>query len=326
MTAGSQTDLVFVADLGGTHLRAALVDRAGNIRYQLKQLTPRAHRPDEIVEALAAAAQECEQQVAAVGDIKAVSVAVPGTVNVEGGVVLTAPNLPCLDGFHLAAALDHKLHWPAVLENDANAAAVGEHWQGAGRGSDSIVCITLGTGVGGGIVLHGEVWRGADDSAGEIGHMALDPFGGVPCPCGSRGCLEVYASATAIVRMTRENQPHFSATSLEVNEGLTAADVYEAGRRGDELALEVFRLMGVYLGTGIASLVNILNPDTIVVGGGVANGWDLFEQHMRQQVNERAFPLPARRVKILRSLCGDNAGLLGAARLAFLSLNSRSNE
>ncbi len=310
--------LVFVADLGGTHLRAAAVDRRGQIQFQLKRSTPQAEKPNELVRALVTAAREIEQGIAGkTGSLTATSVAVPGTVDVAEGVVIKAPNVPCLDGFRLAAALESELDWPATLENDANAAAVGELWQGAGRGYQSIICITLGTGVGGGIILDGELWRGANGSAAEIGHMALDPFAGVPCACGSRGCLEVYASATAIVRMTREAVPRYPNSILHTSENLNSEAVYEAGVQGDELALEVFRRMGVYLGIGIANLINLLNPEIIVVGGGVANGWSLFEQHMRQQVIERSFSLPASSVKILRAECGDDAGLLGVARLAF---------
>jgi glucokinase len=311
-------DLVFVADLGGTHLRAALIDRCGTIRHQLKTSTPRAQKPDEIVRALVTAARECERQTRETqARIIRISVAVPGTINAAEGVVIKAPNVPSLDGFRLAAALESELSWPAILENDANAAAVGELWQGAGRGSDTIICITLGTGVGGGIVLDGEVWRGADGSAGEIGHMAIEPFEGVPCGCGSRGCLEVYASATAITRMVREELPRNPNSSLHKIGDVTAQAVYQAGLGGDELALEVFRRMGMYLGVGVANLINLLNPQVIVIAGGVANGWDLFQQHMREQVAQRAFPLPARTVKLVRGQCGDQAGLLGAAHLAF---------
>jgi glucokinase len=175
----------------------------------------------------------------------------------------------------------------------------------------------LGTGVGGGIILDGKLWRGADGSGGEIGHIGVDPFAGIPCTCGSRGCLEVYASATAIVRMTREARPRYPNSILHNTEDLTSAKIYQAGREGDELAIEVFRRMGVYLGIGLASLINVLNPEIVVIGGGLSNGWELFEKHMHQQVIERAFPIPARRVKIVRAQCGDDAGLLGAARLAF---------
>src|SRR5213079_924493 len=133
--------------------------------------------------------------------------------------------------------LSRALELPAILENDANAAAVGEMWLGAARGRRTIVCVTLGTGVGGGIILEGKLWHGAHHSAAEIGHMCVDPFGGVACPCGSRGCLEVYASATAIVRMAREARPRYPDSLLQSSENLTAEEIYRAGMKGDELGL-----------------------------------------------------------------------------------------
>lgn len=313
-----KTEFVFAADLGGTHLRVATVDRNGKIYYRQMQPTPKAEKPDEIVRALIDAVHESERRTAEHGGlISAVSLAVPGTVNVAEGVVVEAPNVPCLEGFRLSAALESELEWPVILENDANAAAIGEMWQGAGRGHRTLICVTLGTGVGGGIILDGKLWRGADGSAGEIGHIGVDPFAGVACMCGSRGCLEVYASATAVVRMTREARHRYPNSILHNTEDLTSEKIYQAGREGDALAIEVFRRMGVYLGIGLASLVNLLNPEIVVIGGGLSNGWELFEKHMHQQVIERAFSIPARRVKIVLAECGDDAGLLGAARLAF---------
>ncbi|HMF55888.1 MAG TPA: ROK family protein [Pyrinomonadaceae bacterium] len=314
----SLVDLVFAVDLGGTHLRAAAVDVGGQIHERVKHETPKSDKADEIVRAIVQAARECglnaEQRG---GRISALSIAVPGTIQVETGVVVKAPNIPCLDGFRLAAALTGELHLPTTLENDANAAAVGEMWMGAARGARTIICATLGTGVGGGIILDGELWRGVDGSAAEIGHIGVEPFGGVPCPCGSRGCLEVYASATAIVRMTREAAPRYPDSPLHSSEELTAEKIYKIGVEGDELALEVFRRMGQYLGVGLASLINVLNPEKIVLGGGVAAGWELFAEHVREQIAARAFPVPARRAQLVQAEKGDDAGLLGAAHIAF---------
>ena len=312
-TDNTNSGLIFAADLGGTHLRAATVDRKGCIHSRFKQNTPQDADATAIVDAVVTAVHEFQNGGA---EISAVSLVVPGTVKVEEGAVVKAPNLPCLDGFRLAAALSSRLGLPALLENDANAAAVGEMWRGAAGGCKTIICLTLGTGVGGGIILDGKLWRGVDGAAAEIGHMCVDPFGGVACTCGSRGCLEVFASATAIVRMTREASPRYPDSVLQGREDLTAETIFEAGKAGDELALEIFRRMGVYLGIGLANLINILNPEMIVIGGGVVNGWDLFEKHMHHEVEERAFPLLAARVKIVRAKCGDDAGLLGAARLA----------
>lgn len=308
-------ELTIAADLGGTHLRAATVSRNGEICQRIKQKTPKSDKADDIVQALLTTAMDLISRHSA-NEIKSLSVVVPGTIQAEKGTVTKAPNLPSLDGFRLSAALESEIKLPVFIENDANAAAVGEMWLGAARGSNTIICVTLGTGVGGGIILDRKLLRGLDGSAGEIGHIGVEPFG-PPCGCRSRGCLEVFASATAIVRMTRELGTRYPDSSLNDLKELTSEAVYLQGEQGDELALEVFRRAGFYLGVGLATLINILNPEMIVIGGGVAAGWDLFINHVQEHVYGRAFPEPARRVKIVRAICGDDAGLLGAAYLAF---------
>ena len=304
----SKSNLVFAVDLGGTHLRTAAVDDKGNIYDRTKSSTPDTSNPDEIVKAIVNAAGASEREVS----IASTCVAVPGTVNVETGTVLTIPNVRSLKGFNLAAALQSELQHPVIIENDANAAAMGELWKGAARDARTMICITLGTGVGGGIILDGELWRGVDGSAGEIGHTTIEPHGGVICGCGSEGCLEVYASATALVRMVKETN-----SALRDLEDLTADKIYRAATDGDPVAVKVFRQMGEYLGIGLAILVNILNPEMIVIGGGVANAWPLFGAYAIREMRSRAFPLPGSRVMVKPAECGDNAGLLGAARLAF---------
>ena len=297
--------IVFAVDLGGTHLRVALVDDSGKILQHLKQETPKDESPDAILDALATAAREwdCDRVVAA-------SIMVPGAVDSDKAVVVQAPNLPSLINFELKAELQRRLGWPVFLENDANAAAVGEMWLGAARGCTDVMSVTLGTGVGGGVILNGKLWRGSHGSAGEIGHTTVDPFSGLKCKCGNTGCLELFASATAIVRMARE---------LGMKE-LTAEEVYEAGRTGNEQALSVFNRFGMYLGIGLANLINLIDPQIIVITGGAANGWDLFSNEMYRQVGERAFRATAQQVKIARAECGDNAGLLGAAKIALQDL------
>jgi glucokinase len=314
MSEESVVRLVFAADLGGTHLRAALVDETGRIHSHVKRATPRGDKPDFIIDALVESAEGLEATLPY--NVVAASIVVPGTVDRHNTFVVQAPNLPSLDNFGLKATLQDRLKLPVLLENDANAAAVGEMWLGAARGARNIICITLGTGVGGGIILDGKLWRGTDGSAGELGHTTVDPFRGPECKCGSTGCLEMFASATAIVRMTRESLSSFPKTILH-DQCLNAAKVYDAAKAGDELALEIFKRVGEYLGVGLANLINILGPEVIVIGGGVANAWDLFEGPMRAQINRRAFPSAARSVQIKVAQCGDNAGLLGAARLAF---------
>jgi len=316
----SSESLVFAVDLGGTHLRAALVDDAGRILKQLKQETPKGDSALCIVNALVNAAQQWESDKL---PVVAASIMVPGAVDCKKAVVLQAPNLPSLVNFELKAELERRLGWPAFIENDANAAAVGEMWMGAARGCCDVISVTLGTGVGGGVILDGKLWRGSHGSGGEIGHTTVDPFSGLKCKCGNTGCLELFASATAIVRMTRENLSLFPESILK-SEHLTAAMVYEAGRSGDELALAVFRRFGMYLGIGLANLINLIDPQIIVISGGAVNGWDLFAPEMYRQVEERAFRTTAQQVKIARAECGDNAGLLGAARLAMTGLTGFS--
>jgi len=308
----SSERIVFAVDLGGTHLRVALVDDTGRILKQHKQDTPKGDSADDIIDALVQVSKcwGCNEL-----PVVAVSIMVPGAVDCANAVVVQAPNLPSLVNFPLKAELQQRLGWPVYLENDANAAVVGEMWQGAARGCRDVMSVTLGTGVGGGIILGGKLWRGSHGSGGEIGHTTVDPFSGLKCKCGNTGCLELFASATAIVRMTRETLSSFPETSLK-SDGLTAEMVYDAGQKGDELALAVFKRFGMYLGIGLANLINLIDPQIIVITGGVVNGWDLFAGEMYRQVEERAFRTTAKQVKIAKAECGDNAGLLGAARLA----------
>lgn len=312
----SQDDLVCAVDLGGTNLRVAIVDRHGHIHQHLKCKTPATSNALEIVSAIAEAVRACKQRAPA---IQAVSVVVPGSVQHGTGVVVNAPNIPSLAGFKLGVALEKELNHSVLIENDANAAALGEMWKGAGRGHRTIICLTLGTGVGSGIILDGELWRGIDGTAGEIGHTSVTPFGSVRCKCGNIGCLEVYASATAIVRMTQEGLPNHLESSLHSlpETEISAEQIARAAIEGDELALNIFHKMGTYLGIAIANAVNTLNPEVVVLGGGVSASFDLFVHQTRAEVLRRAFPVPAKRCQILRSECGDDAGLLGAAWLAF---------
>ncbi len=316
----ADSDLICAVDLGGTNLRAANISRDGQIHERVRSATPGSRPAADVVSAIAAAVRECEVEASKRGaHVAGVSVVIPGSVHVETGVVLNAPNIPSLPGYELAPALERALGRPVLLENDANAAALGEMWQGAARGHQTILCLTLGTGVGGGIILDGKLWRGADGTAGEIGHTTVDPFGGVKCKCGNTGCLEVYASATAIVRMAREalaRHPSSLLHSIAADE-LTAEKIFSAAIADEELALEVFGRMGAYLGIAIANVVNIFNPEMIVIGGGVSAAWELFAQHARAEVMKRAFPVPAQRCQIVRAECGDDAGLIGAAWLAF---------
>ena len=307
--------IVIAADLGGTNLRTAAVDENGAILFRTSRKTPRGEHADEIVRAIVESALECQKNCPEFA-VKAISAAVPGTTSVECGLIFKAPNLPALDNFQISAALEKELGIKAIIENDANAAAIGENWRGAAKGFADSIMVMLGTGVGGGIIIDGKILRGKDGTAGEIGHICVEPCGAA-CGCGSRGCVEQYSSASAIVRLAKQLAAQFPKSSLNQNLQLTAHGVYQAGMAGDELALEVFRQMGFYLGIALAGLTNVLNPEAIVIGGGASAGWKLFFPHLKKTISQRSYREPAARAQILPAALGDDAGIIGAARIAF---------
>jgi len=226
-----------------------------------------------------------------------------------------------------------------ILENDANSAALGEKWLGAARDYDDMLMLTLGTGVGGGIVLGGRVWHGMRGMAGEPGHITIEPDG-PPCPCGNRGCLEQYASATAVVRMAREaiaqgNSPALTRAAQE-NAEISAKSVYQMAVEGDNGAQQIYRRVGWALGIGLADLINLLNLPMYVIGGGVASAWDAFLPALLEEVRKRSFVYRAtapeessgsgKKTIITRALLGGDAGLVGAARLPMLASEATGPE
>lgn len=307
--------VVLAADLGGTNLRTAAVDYAGNIIFRVKKETPQNGGAEAIAKALAETAENCRENVKD-AEVTAIAAAVPGSINYNEGLIAKAPNLPMLDDFPIVKALEEKLSIRAFLENDANAAAIGENWLGASKGFENSIMVTLGTGVGGGIIIKNEILRGADGTAAEIGHICVEPFGR-KCGCGSFGCVEQYASATAVVRQVNElAEENSSAMDLSKNKNLTSKEIYKAATEGDKIALDVFRRQGFYLGIALAGLINTLNPEVIVIGGGASAGWDLFMPELEKQIAIRAYKDAAKRAKIVRAELDDDAGILGAARMA----------
>lgn len=297
---------VLAGDVGGTNVKFAAVANDGTLLHRLSIPTPRSHVVTELENAIAGAAEEC---IAALPDSdrpKRFGLALAALVNGREGKILSSPNLPELNGQPLAERLAAKLGLEVVIENDATAAAIGEDWIGATADVDTSVFVTLGTGVGGGLIIDGKPFRGIDGTAGEIGHICVEPEGH-DCGCGSHGCLEQYASGTAIVRMAKES---YAASDI------TSAAVYADAKAGNAAALEIFNHVGRYLGIGLAGVVNLLNPEMIAVGGGVAGSWDLFSGPFRSEIDARAFKHPAERVRLVKATLGESAGILGAARLA----------
>ena len=312
--------LVLAADLGGTNLRMAVVNSNGDIIHRNKVCTPQTNRREDVLDAITASVKRSISETSHIGIVGAFGAAVPAAVNSREGVILRSPNLPVLNGFEFVSSFSEKLGCPVVLENDANSAAVGENWKGASRGIQNSICVTLGTGVGGGIIIDGKLLRGVDGTAGEIGHIAVEPEGHA-CGCGSRGCIEQYSSAIGIKRLAEEFAARYPHNMLSGLGDITPLKVYEAGKAGDRLSLEIFRTFGTYLGIALGGLVNVLNPEAIVIGGGVSAGWDLFIEPLRAEISRRAFRHPAERVRLMRSELGDDAGIVGAAFLASESIS-----
>ncbi len=309
-------ELVLAGDLGGTNLRIAAVDADGRLLYRAEGETPRHSDACKIVDAVVCLASECLAAIGSDGEVRGFGLAIPAIIQSDENRIFSSPNLPELNGFDLSGELTKKLGLSVTLENDATAAAIGEHWLGASRGFDSSICVTLGTGVGGGIILNGKPVRGPDGTAGEIGHICVEPLG-VACGCGSNGCLEQYSSASAIVRMAGELLKEFPDSKLRCIENYNASNIFECGIADDLLCVEVFRRAGMYLGIALSGLINVLNPEVIVIGGGVAEGWELFIEHVRAEIRKRAFQQPAERARIVRAALGGDAGIIGAARFAF---------
>lgn len=297
-------------------MRLAIVKQDGEIIHRDKKDTPR-ESADAIIEAVISTSKKYIENYP--NRIRSIGLAVPATVNSDAGEIIKAPNLPILDNCEIAEKVEENLNIPCVLENDANAAALGENWLGASRGFENSIMVTLGTGVGGGIIIDKKILRGVDGTAAEIGHICVEPQG-EKCGCGSSGCVEQYSSANAVVRMAKKLLPDYPKSGLNKIEKLTSQMIYEKAGGGDELALEVFRRQGFYLGIALAGLLNVLNPEVIVIGGGASDGWDFFAPAMFDQIKKRAYEEPVNRVKIVRAECADDAGILGAAFLAFQTI------
>jgi glucokinase len=308
--------VVIGVDLGGTNLRSALLSPDGDL---LDKHTEATHASDGWKKVILRLIDNIKrQQDSAVRKglrIAAVGVGAPGIIQSDTGIVVKSPNFPDWNNLPLKNELERAVGLPVTVENDANAAALGEQWRGAGHGIGSMILLTLGTGVGGGIVLNNQIWQGADGMAGELGHMTIIPDGR-QCGCGNTGCLEMYASARGIVQSYRERKEQTSAAGGEI----TSEDVYQAAGRGDSDAVVVMQSMGRMLGIGIANLINIFNPEMIVIGGRVKEAWPLFIDATRGEVKRRSFEVPAARTKIVPSKLGDDAGIVGAAAAALQKL------
>lgn len=318
-------------DLGGTNLRIAAVDETGRILDTIATETQVARGRDRVIDEMCTAIQSLAGKFKGEGALVGVGIGVPGIIDMATGMLRESPNLPGWHDYPVREEIERRLHSRVILENDANAAALGEFWLGAARDVDGCCMFTLGTGVGGGVIFNGRVWHGMTGMAGELGHITVVP-GGAQCGCGNRGCVEQYASATAILRMVKEavavNQASRLARALQADPEMSAAAVFELARAGDAPAQAIFNRVGEALGTVVASFINALNLPMYVIGGGVSSGWDAFAPALMETVKLQSFvyratapsgePRLGRDTVVTRALLGGDAGLLGAARLPML--------
>ncbi|PYX35844.1 MAG: ROK family protein [Acidobacteria bacterium] len=331
-------------DLGGTNLRIAAVEEQGSLLEKITLGTRVTLGRDHVINDMCDAVQHLTAKYKDLATLEGIGIGVPGIIDMRTGMIRESPNLPGWADSPVRSEIEKRLGTRVILDNDANVAAFGEKWLGAARNFDDVAMLTLGTGVGGGIVLDGRIWHGMVGMAGEFGHITVEPEGQL-CGCGNRGCLEQYASATAVVRMAHEAIANGEAVELAAaasnNPEFSAQAVYNLAIQGDESARRIFRHVGRSLGIVLAALVNSLNLPIYVIGGGVSSAWDAFSPSIFEELRQRSMvyaatapsdplsdatgasakvdPGAGRKTIITRALLGSDAGLYGAARLPMVA-------
>jgi glucokinase len=291
-------------DLGGTNLRAAAVDRSGKMLDKVSGRTQYSEGREAIVSDMVEAIETMRDRIGT-ENLAGIGIGVPGFISLSEGVVKNCANIPALENFPIRDEIGKRLGHKIILENDANAAALGEKWIGAGRDVDDLIMLTLGTGIGGGIISQGKVLRGVNGMAGELGHITVAP-NGYPCGCGNTGCVEKFGSATAIVAM---------AKLLGLGDNLEAKDVFDLAAEGNQKALMIFQSVGESIGIVLAMLINTFNFPLYLLAGGVIAGWDLFAPALLAETRRRSFTFRTTETRVERAQLGNEAGLFGAAYL-----------
>lgn len=313
-------------DIGGTTIKMAFIDTYGEIITKWEIATNTQNEGRQITTDISKSIfmkldelNEPKEKLAGIG------VGAPGFINMETGFIYKAVNIGWND-FPLKDRLEVDTGLPVVVDNDANLAALGEMWRGAGDGAKNLLAVTLGTGVGGGLIANGNIVHGVNGMAGEIGHLTSVAKGGAPCNCGKTGCLETIASATGIARIATEKACESNDSELAIilsRDGkLTAKDVFDAASKEDALALEVVDEISFHLGLAIANLANAVNPEKIVIGGGVSKAGDLLIDHINKHFQTYALPRVAQGAKIAVATLGNDAGVIGAVWLIKQKVNN----
>jgi glucokinase len=306
-------------DLGGTEIKIGIINTEGVILHKDSFKTEATFDGPKMVEYMAACARTVVDRAKLnMKDVQGVGIGSPGLVEPIKGQVRNVVNIPMLNDVFLSPDLSKHLGIPAFLDNDVNAMALGEMYYGAAKGYKDVVCLTLGTGVGGGLIFDGKLYRGACFTAGEIGHLSIDPDG-LHCPCGNYGCLERYIGRDGIVTRFKTYYQKGIDTNIAqfLDKGeITPRAISNAAKAGDALATEVLSETGKILGIALASLTNVLNPEVFVIGGGIANAGELILGPARMELKKRAYTIPAQKAQIIPAKLGNDAGLVGSASLA----------
>ena len=305
-------------DLGGTKILTAVADDNGEIIARVKLATETELGQERIKKNIFKSIYKVlEKTDIKIEKIKSIGIGSPGPLNVEKGIIYESANLP-IKNMEIVELIEEETGVNTYLQNDANTAALGEKVFGAGKEADDLLYITISTGVGGGIIINGKIYYGHTGNAGEIGHMTVDPTG-PQCGCGNYGCLESFSSGTAIKNMAKkaiENDESTLIKKLAKDQKLSAKLVAKAAEKGDQKALDIFAKAGYYLGIGIANLVNIFNPEMIILGGGVLKAKEYFLDRAKEEFKKRALKAPADIVKIKEAVLEDEIGVKGAIALA----------
>ena len=305
-------------DLGGTQLRVAVADDRGRLRTVLRRATEAARGREHVINRIVAAVKDALQEDGTAPQrVRALGIGLPGPVDPAAGLVISPGNLPGFKNVPLNRILTRATGVQSFLHHDAHLAALGEHQRGAARGASELIYLTVSTGIGAGIILHGELYAGAHGIAGEIGHIIVQRDGPL-CTCGLRGCVEAIASGTGISRAARELAPGAPDSVLHGLENPAAEDVARAARSGDTLATSILVNAGAYLGIAIGTLINLFNPQLIVLGGSVLKAGAPLLRPMRQSMNASSWKASRRGLRIVAPALGDDAGLIGAVEFARL--------
>lgn len=308
---------VIGVDLGGTKISTAISTIEGNILANV--VLPTKAEEGEVA-VLGRIIQSIDEVIVgsstSIDEVEAIGIGSPGPLDAKKGIIITTPNLPFKD-YNLVQPLKEKYDIPVYLDNDANAAAIGEYMFGAGKGKESIVYFTVSTGVGGGAVLDGKVYRGHTSNALEIGHTTVDP-NGPRCNCGNLGCLEAMSSGTAIAKKGKEAVSTNVETSLKKYDTVTSYEVFKEAEAGDEVAKDIIDNALTYLGIGVANAIATFDPEMIIIGGGVSKAGDIVFDTVKKVVNKRCFKSMAESCEIVPAGLGSDAGVVGAVALAII--------